>query len=93
MKNIRNSKSAIMNFLNNHGDILYNLSGTRALYQRYVDCREIFIFEIEDGKNNDKCFIFEYDHGNLRTICTQYGAMETYMQMMCATEAMEYIVW
>lgn len=93
MKDSKYNLSAIKDFLNNHGEILFNLTGTRALYQKYPNRREIFIFEVEDGKNNDKCFIFEYDHGNLRTICTQHGAMETYMKLMCATEATEYVVW
>lgn len=89
----RCNASVIKNFLNNHGEILRGVKGTRALYQRYPYGREIFVFEVEDGNKNDKCFIFEYDHGNLRTICTQHGAMETYMQLVCATEATEYVVW
>ena len=89
----RLNASAIKNFLNTNGELFDGLKGTRALYQRYSDNREILVFEVEDGKNNNKCFIFEYDHGNLRSMCTQYGAMEVYLPLVCTTEAMEYIVW
>lgn len=89
----RLNASAIKNFLNNYGEILHDIKGTRALYQRYPDCRELFVFEVEDGKRNDKCFIFEYDSGKIRTMCTQYGAMDVYLALTCTTEAMEYVVW